>query len=144
CWREAAGADEQVITAHGRIADLLVIARADPAGDGPTTTAVEAALFGTGRPVLIVPPAGPADPFGAAVVAWNGSLEAARAVTGALPLLEVAESVSVFTAAAEGDRQPAPTVAGFLGWHGVRTTLAGFTAPSPDVGAMLVRHAGEV
>ena len=47
------------------------------------------AILGCGRPALVVPYIGPAATFGErAMVAWDASREAARAVNDALPLLE--------------------------------------------------------
>ena len=49
---------------------------------------LEATLFGAGRPLFIVPPAGVRE-FGRTIaVAWNGGTQAARAVGWALPFLE--------------------------------------------------------
>lgn len=53
-------------------------------------------IIATGRPVLVVPYAGTFDTVGRrALVAWDGTREAARAATDALPLLEGAEAVTV-------------------------------------------------
>ncbi len=53
-------------------------------------------IIATGRPVLVVPYAGTFDTVGRrALVAWDGTREAARAVNDALPLLENAEAVTV-------------------------------------------------
>ena len=49
---------------------------------------VGGALFGSGRPVILVPPESHVKEFnGTSLIAWNGSREAARAVTFALPFL---------------------------------------------------------
>lgn len=48
------------------------------------------------RPVLVVPEAYQGQPIpGSAVVGWNGSMQAIRAIDGALPLLQRAESVKL-------------------------------------------------
>jgi nucleotide-binding universal stress UspA family protein len=53
-------------------------------------------IIAAGRPVLVVPYAGTYDTVGRrALVAWDGTREAARAATDALPLLENAEAVTV-------------------------------------------------
>jgi nucleotide-binding universal stress UspA family protein len=50
----------------------------------------------SGRPVLVVPNAGTFDRVGAsAVVAWNGSREAARAAFDALPFMKEAREVEI-------------------------------------------------
>ena len=56
---------------------------------------LEAALFDSGRPILIAPPAAP-DHIGQVVtIAWNGSTETARAIAYAKPLIRRAERVIV-------------------------------------------------
>ena len=53
-------------------------------------------VIATSRPVLVVPYAGAFDTVGRrALVAWDGTREAARAANDALPLLENAEAVTV-------------------------------------------------
>jgi nucleotide-binding universal stress UspA family protein len=49
-----------------------------------------------GRPVLVIPCAGKFETVGRrALIAWDGSREAARALSDALPLLESSEAVTV-------------------------------------------------
>lgn len=54
---------------------------------------IDAALFNAPTPVLVVPK-GAAKPIGKRILlAWNGSMEAARALRAALPMMKEAESV---------------------------------------------------
>src|SRR5690606_18870663 len=72
----------------------------DPEGGGsPSAGAIlEATLFTSGRPVLVVPYAGRFESVGSKVlIGWNASREAARAVNDALPMLGRAASVTVLT-----------------------------------------------
>jgi hypothetical protein len=79
-FRERLGPARDRVVEAGRVADLIVLTGLfDPALRLPEVT-VEAAMFDTGRPVLVAPAALPAQPLGTAVIAWNGSLEANRAV----------------------------------------------------------------
>jgi nucleotide-binding universal stress UspA family protein len=58
----------------------------------------EEIAIGTARPVLVVPYAGTFETVGRrALVAWDGSREAVRAVNDALPLLAEAETVTVMS-----------------------------------------------
>ncbi|MBO0801070.1 MAG: universal stress protein, partial [Blastocatellia bacterium] len=70
---------------------------------------VEAALFGSGRPVLLIPSR--AQPFsgGVIVLGWDATRAAVRAVHDALPLMREAENVVVVTV--EDDKEP-PALAG--------------------------------
>lgn len=95
-WHEEQGRQMDVIKSHGRLADLVAVARPDrERGLGFNT--LKAGLFHTGRPVLICPPAEtPPEALGKRIaIAWNGSTEAARAVALALPLIQTAEEVVV-------------------------------------------------
>jgi nucleotide-binding universal stress UspA family protein len=65
---------------------------------------VEALLFGSGRPVLIVPhEASSPLMLSNAMIAWDGGLESARAVHAALPILEKAKAVEIVTITGEKD-----------------------------------------
>ena len=60
-------------------------------------SALEAALFESGRPILIAPPAPPDKLGDVVVVAWNGSTETARTIALAMPFLSQAETVVVLS-----------------------------------------------
>jgi nucleotide-binding universal stress UspA family protein len=81
-----------------RCADLVVIGQPNPA-ETPISVSRDFAIYvvlHSGRPVLIVPYAGHFEQVGQRIlVAWNGSLEAERAIEGALPLLQRARSVEI-------------------------------------------------
>src|SRR3546814_1379568 len=58
-----------------------------------------AALLESGKLILMCPP-GPGQSVGAKVaIAWNGSGEAARAMTAALPVLRKADAVTILASA---------------------------------------------
>jgi hypothetical protein len=102
-WREILGYESDVIANIGRISDLILIAR--EGSRSTSTMARETALFETGRPVLIVPEGEPLNLFHRPLVAWNGSLESARALHFALPFLcEFSGCVEVFAVARQQAR----------------------------------------
>src|SRR5258708_547963 len=80
---------------HAYYADLVVIARPDPAGQtaGPPGLA-ESLVLSSGRPIVMFPPGNTVSRVNRIVVAWNSRREAIRAVADALPLLVKAEAVS--------------------------------------------------
>ena len=59
--------------------------------------ALETALFESGRPLLIAPPQPPASMGEHVLIAWNCSTETARTVGFAMPLLAVAQRITVLT-----------------------------------------------
>jgi nucleotide-binding universal stress UspA family protein len=75
--------------------DLTILGQLSPE-IRPTGFRPDEIVIATGRPVLVVPYAGAFDTVGRrALVAWDGTREAARAANDALPLLENAEAVTV-------------------------------------------------
>jgi nucleotide-binding universal stress UspA family protein len=104
------------------LADLTVIGQSAVRGEGPWTGLLGEALMEARAPVLIARQGCAAD-TGAAIVAWNGSLEAGRAVKAALPLLTLASRVivaqSVEGEELEADRPDADRLAAHLRRSGV-------------------------
>jgi nucleotide-binding universal stress UspA family protein len=77
-----------------RLADLSVVATGARPSDEDWREVRDAALFRSGRPVLVVPAEGVADTaFDRVVIAWKESIEAARAVAAAQPFLLRAREV---------------------------------------------------
>ena len=87
-----------------RYFDTTVLQQPDPAGT-ETADLIEAVLFGSGRPVLIVPSHQGPSQLKRILIAWDEGRPAARAVADALPLLATAEQVEVVTVA---DSRPRP------------------------------------
>ena len=106
------------LVAMGRCADLLVLGRpgSDPENVAPAT--VEAALYECARPVMIAPPHAGSGAFSSVVVAWNGSMQAARAVEYALPFLEKAAKVTLLVVGTKPDDVGASYLARNLGRQG--------------------------
>lgn len=88
-----------LLVGEARVHDLTVIPIADV--DGIEQWYGEAVVFGSGRPVLILPEAGPAPRLDSVLVAWDGTRAAARALSDALPLLSLAKTISVVTIVGE-------------------------------------------
>ena len=136
-WREAVGKQANVIGVHGRLADLIVVARPDRDQNLGLNT-LQAALLESGKLVLMCPPQ-PVEGLGARVaIAWNGSGEAARAMTAALPILKKADAVILL---ATTDRElpvSAEEAKIYLETHGVSCSVQGFTRGSSAVPKLLL------
>jgi nucleotide-binding universal stress UspA family protein len=107
-WLAAAPEDEGFIGSHGRAFDITVISRLDAESSGLHRRAIETALFESGRPVLLAPPAPTKQIATNIMVHWNGSTEQSRANAFAMPLLRMAERVTVLTVVG-GQDVPGPT-----------------------------------
>jgi nucleotide-binding universal stress UspA family protein len=145
-WLELTGRRDEVFPSKARVSDLTVLPRIHDQAPAELGAVLEATLFGAGRPLLIVPPAG-APGFGQTIaIAWNGGTEAARAVGWALPLLERAGAVHCLTAASRRtSAEVAADLVDYLGWRGIVCERHAATAREGEaVGAALLRIAGEI
>lgn len=118
-WQEEEGREDRVVADYGRLCDLTIVGRRESTRFPDWQTTASAALFESGRPVLLAPPA-VVDALGSTVViAWNGSTETARTIGLGMPLLAGARRVVVLTV--EGWMVPGHTgkrVAEHLSRHG--------------------------
>jgi nucleotide-binding universal stress UspA family protein len=98
--RVADGSLAERIATEGRHGDYLVVARPERGDSAGSGAICHAALFATGRPVLVVPAAFSAA-FGRRIaVAFRADGRAEQAVLAALPLLRRAERIDLFGEAA--------------------------------------------
>jgi len=114
-----------------RYADLTVIGQFDP--DDPVPGLMSdfpaSVLMQSAHPVLIVPFASQSiKPFSRALIAWDASMTATRAVSGALPLLQTASVVDVvvFNASAQEEAHgevPGSDLGLYLARHGVSVNV---------------------
>lgn len=114
---------------QARYADLVVLSQTDR--EDPASRVIsdvpEYVMMNGGRPVLIVPYAGTfAALTGNALVAWDESIEATRAIGNALPLLERMRKVTlvVFNPEQPEGRDPGADMALFLTRHGIDCEVA--------------------
>jgi nucleotide-binding universal stress UspA family protein len=143
-WRQIVGYESEVVARVGRLSDLILLARPNERSSITSLMALETALFDTCRPVLVVPAGSTANLCHRPLIAWNGSLEAARAVGFALPFLEQCENlVGIFAAPESKHRTETEELLYYLGWHGVvaETFLVQDARP---VGSRLLAHADAI
>lgn len=140
-FRHVVGRQEEEVVRRGRLADLVVVARPPVGEDAEGTPDFDAALFDTGRPVLLVPSKPVSDLGETVAVAWNHSREAARAVAAALPFLAKAKKVLVLTAR-EVENAPEPSeLVRYLGGHGVNAQTWAFKPGPGSIGDALLGEA---
>src|SRR6202453_4878660 len=96
-WLTDAPSGHDFVGSYGRVLDVIVLARPQEEWQSPSMVTLESALFESGRPVLIAPPA-PAPSLATNIlVAWNRSTEQARTMAFAMPLLRLAERITILT-----------------------------------------------
>jgi nucleotide-binding universal stress UspA family protein len=96
-WNTAAPSGNDFVGSYGRVFDVIVLARPGEEWQSPSMVTLESALFESGRPVLIAPPASPRSLANHVLIAWNRSTEQARATAFAMPLLRRAERITILT-----------------------------------------------
>jgi hypothetical protein len=85
-----------LLVREARLRDLTILSAVSEDYNYPWYA--ESVIFGSGRPILVLPPQAAREfALYRAVVAWDGSRPASRAVADALPLLEHAREVQVLT-----------------------------------------------
>ncbi len=138
----ATGREEELVAQQARLADVTVVARPEVEGETASADALHAVLFDSGRPVLLAPPEPPAVIGRRICLAWNGTAEAASAVTAALPWLQEAEAVAILSAEGYQRRGPsAQELAPYLALHGVIAQIRMFGPVDGVVGAGLLAAA---
>lgn len=125
-WLAARSVDMEAIIGFARVSDLIIAGQPDP-GDAATYIGEgfpARFLLGVARPMLFLPFAHPLKAsFDSVIVAWNGSREATRALSDALPLLHAAQRVTVLTVRPDhrpgAGAVPLPDIATYLQRHGI-------------------------
>jgi nucleotide-binding universal stress UspA family protein len=149
-WAELTGVEpERGLAKAAMCVDLTVLGQRDPDDAFSTDVPgdlVESVLMRSGKPALVVPftdhfPHVPRN----VLIAWKHTPECARAVEGALPLMQRAEQVRIVSWGEEdvqayGD---ATGVVAYLRCHGIDPIPQHCTEDPVDLGAVLLSHAAE-
>ena len=141
-----AGSGEQFASIARRF-DLAIVGQADPETNSVEELIAEAALFGSGRPLIIVPYIQKAPmKLDRAMVCWDGSRPAARAISDAMPLLTKAGRVQVVIVSNEpgkSDEIEGADMGEHLARHGLKVEVKRIDRGNIDVGDALLSHAAD-
>jgi nucleotide-binding universal stress UspA family protein len=125
--------------------DLVVAEQPNPDFPGERRMIVEAALFGSGRPLLLVPYI-QRQPLRLerALVAWDGSATAARALANAMPFLARSGHVEVVTVGGRSaeEEQDSVRIIRHLKRHGIAAEFR-LLPDAGDVASALLSHASD-
>jgi nucleotide-binding universal stress UspA family protein len=117
-WRQEIGEAALIVPRRARLNDLVILGQSGRVVDKPSTDLPEQTILHGGRAVLLAP-VRPATPIGEVVaIAWNSSVEAARAVAASLPFLCQAREIHILTAG-DDDGSHEDELAAYLAWHGI-------------------------
>ena len=135
----------------GRLArsfDLSVIRQAEPNKAEQEVPIIEGALFESGRPVIVVPYVQTQGAkFDRVMVGWDGSRTAARAIGDAMPVLERAKMIEVFTVVAgptKNTELPGIDIGQHLSRHGLKVEVKRIPAEGINVPEAILSHAADI
>lgn len=120
-WSGRSAVDDAGLASLSRVFDITVVGRPGVGRNEPRMTTLEAALFESGRPILMAPPNALRSLGTNVLVHWNASTETARVIHDAMPILRKAERVTLLSV--EGNMVPGPKPADmltYLAHHGIR------------------------
>ena len=140
-WHVSTGEEIDVATAAARVRDLTIFGRPDDSDKPPWRAIVEAVLFGSGRPVLLLPRTPPTSFGDQVAVAWNGSAESARAVAQTLSVFQRAKQVTVLSAGAIDPYASTAGLVDYLARHDVRAVAREFESGHASIGTALLEQA---
>jgi nucleotide-binding universal stress UspA family protein len=117
------------------VSDLIVVRRPRNSTDMSARTIAESGLMRTGRPVLLVPGSKPGKVGSSVAIAWNGSVEASKAVASAMPFLMRARAVTAISVVESGvEFHNLEGLVQYLRWHGIRAKPAVVKSRAGDTG----------
>jgi nucleotide-binding universal stress UspA family protein len=137
-WAGEIGGPRELGSA-ARLNDLIVVAQPGEYKNDGQADVLDAALFRARRSILIVNDDVADVPLNSVAIAYDGSAEAARAVTCALPFLREARQVNILTVGRVADH--APTVQdliGYLAGHGMKAAHRPALEVSASIGNTLL------
>ena len=132
---------DDAIVRHAHFHDLVVLPA--PPGEVTAKATAETVIFGSGRPVLLLPGGGAAPPkLGTVVFATDFSRVATRAMFDALPFITRATKIEAVTAVDEKDVSHGnrAALAAFFARQGLAAEILQIESRGKDLGMVLQDH----
>jgi nucleotide-binding universal stress UspA family protein len=127
--------------------DISVIGQSERDRGLPEELIIEGALFGSGRPLIVVPYIQKKGlTLERVTVCWDGSRAAARAIADSVPFLERAKSIDVLIVASEASKSgdvPGADMGHHLARHNLKVDVKRITAPDIDVPSAILSYAAD-
>jgi nucleotide-binding universal stress UspA family protein len=134
----------------GRIArrfDIAVVGQARREQGASEELLIEGALFGSGRPVVIVPFVQKQGlKLDHVIICWDGSRPAARAIADSMPFLQRAKAIEIVVVTGERDKSGEITGTNMrrhLARHGITVEIKHITGAGADVPNTILSHAAD-
>jgi nucleotide-binding universal stress UspA family protein len=141
-----AGAGDQFARIARRF-DLAIVGQAEPKASAVEEVIAETTLFGSGRPMIVVPYIQKAPlKLDRVMVCWDGSRPAARAIGDAMPLFAKSGRVEIVIVANERGKQDeieGADMGQHLARHGLKVEVHRIAGGNIDVADALLSHASD-
>lgn len=147
-WLVETGPTNEQLARMARCYDILLIGQSSIPGKSRSRVRAEDLVVRMGRPLLVIPEAYEPHPFSEyAVVAWDGSRPASRALSDAMQILETKKKIDIVTVGPKIAKTEQETgesrVVRHLRRHGVEAEHVRLEAGKDSVGAAILAYCGE-
>ena len=150
-WISSTGHPNTMLPRYARYFDLLIVGQfTHILHDGIGSLDPAQLLSRSGKAMIVVPLTYEAQPFKEeAVVAWDGSRSAARALTDAMQILETKKRLDVVRLIASEKEEPNRVLPehdliAHLQSHGINANLVSIVATGSNVGPAILKHCAEM
>jgi nucleotide-binding universal stress UspA family protein len=140
---------DDLFTQVTRRFDLSVVGQIEPGKETLEVMLPETALFGSGRPVLVVPYIQKAGmKLNRTLICWDGSRTAARAIGDAMPFLLRTKSIDVLSVMMKSETArnelPGADIAQHLARHNLKVDFKRIVANDQDIGNTILSTAADL
>jgi nucleotide-binding universal stress UspA family protein len=148
-WLFEEGHPNDLLARCARYFDLLLMGQFSDADNAKRQVRAEDIVLRSGKPLIVVPNGYKVHPFKEyAVVAWDGSRPAARALTDAMQILETKKRLDVLTigettADSKEQARSGSDIVRHLERHGIDARRIMLSASRNGVGATIVKYCAE-
>lgn len=142
-WIDTTGFLESCLEQAASLADLIVVSRHCDAFPSPDMDRAAAGLIvKSGKPVLAVPDdVRGVNLAGTGLVAWDGSRAASEAIAAAVPLLRLAECVTIVEVDDGSVQAPAEDAAAYLSRHDIHPQIMRVPAEGDPASSVILAKA---
>lgn len=127
-----------------RVADLAVVPQPSDKNSPDGLDMINELIFGSGRPLMMVPEGDFKVTGHTVMIAWNGTAESARAVAASLPLLREAKKIYAITIGEGHEDRPSLTeLARYLKAHDLKMEDVHAKPTSTSIGEQLLSAANK-
>ena len=139
---------DDLFTQATRRFDLSVVGQIEPGNEALEIVFPQTALFGSGRPVLVIPYIQKTGmTLNRTLACWDGSQAAARAIGDAMPFLVRTKSINVLTVMkceTVGNELPGADIAQHLARHNLKVDFKRIVANDQDIGNTILSTAADL